>query len=53
MTLHTCGEVKKHAEEKIADIDRKIHTLRERKDALAKRVPPSRRRKRNRPLTAT
>ncbi len=32
----SCGEVKKRAEEKIADIERKIHTLREMKDALAK-----------------
>ena len=32
----SCGEVKKRAEEKIADIERKIHALREMKDALSK-----------------
>jgi Hg(II)-responsive transcriptional regulator len=30
----SCGEVKKRAEEKIADIEKKIHTLREMKQAL-------------------
>jgi hypothetical protein len=32
----SCGEVRRRAEEKIADIERKIHTLRGMKDALAK-----------------
>ena len=32
----SCGEVKKRAKEKIADVERKIHTLREMKLALDK-----------------
>ena len=32
----SCGEVKNRAEEKIADIERKIHSLREMKKALEK-----------------
>ena len=32
----SCGEVKRRAEEKVADIERKIHTLQEMKKALAR-----------------
>ena len=35
-SVSSCGEVKKRAEEKIADIEKKIHTLREMKQALGR-----------------
>ncbi len=35
-SVTSCGEVKKRAEEKISDIEKRIHALREMKDALAK-----------------